>query len=423
MKLAHHISLRLQAMFVIVFAAWSVFFYFAIIDEVNDEVDDSLEDYAEVIIRRKLAGLPLPSADNGTNNQYFIREVSDEHARTHKHVRYEDRDVYIEEKHEFEPARIITYLFTDNDGRHFEVEVFVPTIDKDDLKEAILLWILFLWMVFVVGIAVLTAVTVRHSIRPLHRLLGWLDSYKVGKPMPVFSNPTRIDELQRLNTTVANYVERTHRYSEEQKLFIGNASHELQTPIAVCQNRLEMLLDEGQLTQHQAEEVVKTLSTLRDMARLNRSLLLLGKIDNGHYSDRREVDLGALSLRLLNDLKTVYAPKGIEVEVEGMYGPVVSMDTALAAMLVNNLLKNAFVHNEPHGRVRLVLDRHALTVANTCGTEPLDATKVFMRFYHTPGRKASSGLGLPIVKSVCEESGLTIGYAFSHGLHTFTVSQ
>ena len=142
MKLINYISLRLSVIAAVVLAFWSVFFYFAIIDEINDEVDDSLEDYAELVIRRALAGEPLPTASSGSNNQYYLHQVSAEYADTHPHVRYEDRTVYIREKREFEPARVITYIYTTGNDRFFEVEVSVPTIDKADLKEAIFYWLL-----------------------------------------------------------------------------------------------------------------------------------------------------------------------------------------------------------------------------------------------------------------------------------------
>lgn len=128
MKLINYISLRLSAIAAVVLAFWSVFFYFAIIDEINDEVDDSLEDYAELVIRRALAGEPLPTASSGSNNQYYLHEVSANYAATHDHVRYEDRTVYIRDKREFEPARVISYIYTTGDGRFLRLKcLFLPS--------------------------------------------------------------------------------------------------------------------------------------------------------------------------------------------------------------------------------------------------------------------------------------------------------
>ena len=75
MKLFYRVLIHLLVGILIVFSGWAVVFYWGMMEEVNDEVDDSLEDYSELIIMRSLAGKELPSNDNASNNQYFLREV------------------------------------------------------------------------------------------------------------------------------------------------------------------------------------------------------------------------------------------------------------------------------------------------------------------------------------------------------------
>jgi len=144
MKLIYRIIIRIALMLTVVLGAWAVFFYIAVIDEVNDEVDDSLEDYSETIIIRALAGEELPSKNNGSNNQYYLRKVSKEYADEREDICYKDSMVYIVEKEETEPARILTTLFKDDEGQYYELTVSTPTIEKDDLKDAMLGWIIFL---------------------------------------------------------------------------------------------------------------------------------------------------------------------------------------------------------------------------------------------------------------------------------------
>ena len=117
MKLIYRIIIRIALMLTVVLGAWAVFFYIAVIDEVNDEVDDSLEDYSETIIIRALAGEELPSKNNGSNNQYYLRKVSKEYADEREDICYKDSKVYIVEKEETEPARILTTIFIDDEGR------------------------------------------------------------------------------------------------------------------------------------------------------------------------------------------------------------------------------------------------------------------------------------------------------------------
>ena len=76
MKLIYYIIIRISLVLSVLLTGWAILFYFAVMDEVNDEVDDSLEDYSEIIIIRALAGEELPSKNTASNNQYFLREVT-----------------------------------------------------------------------------------------------------------------------------------------------------------------------------------------------------------------------------------------------------------------------------------------------------------------------------------------------------------
>ena len=137
MKLFYRVLIHLLTGIVVVLSGWAVCFYFAIVDEINDEIDDSLEDYSELIIIRSLAGKELPSSDSGSNNQYFLREVSEAYVRTRERIRYQDTMVYIAEKKETEPARILTTIFRNDAGQYYELSVSTPTIEKQDLRESI----------------------------------------------------------------------------------------------------------------------------------------------------------------------------------------------------------------------------------------------------------------------------------------------
>ena len=152
-------------------------------------------------------------------------------------------------------------------------------------------------------------------MRPLYILLHWLDSYQTGKKNKPLKNDTRITEFRKLNDAATRYVERTEQMFEQQKQFIGNASHEIQTPLAICRNRLEMLMEDDSLSEKQLEELMKTHQTLEYITKLNKSLLLLSKIDNGQFTDTKEVDLNVLLRQYLEDYKEVYSYKNIEVSI------------------------------------------------------------------------------------------------------------
>ncbi len=421
MKLVNLLTLRLSVIGALVFAFWATLFYFAIIDEINDEVDDSLEDHAETVIRRSLAGEPLPDEPATTNNQYYLHEVSAEYAASRSHIRYEDNEVYIKDKNEFEPARTISYIFNDDQGRFFEVVVFTPTIDKADLKAAVAYWLAALYAAIVACIVVVDRRSLRRGMRPLQAILAWLDAYRLGERNKEMPQNTSVTEFRRLGEAISRTTKRNEALFEEQKRFTANASHELQTPLAVIQSRLEMLLDDGQLTEQQMGEVVKALHTLKALARTNRSLLLLSKIAGGQFTSTEAVSMAGTVDRLLPDMEMIYAHKGITVERRNDGDLVLNMDESLATTLATNLLKNAFTHCNRGGRIAISISTTSMSIANTGQDTPLDGQRIFERFYHTPGNASSTGLGLSIVQAICRLYGISVDYRFERGMHVFNV--
>ncbi len=422
MRLHHVITLRLSLLKTVLMALWAVFFYFAIIAEINDETDDSLEDYAEMIVTAYLAGEAPTPPDYEWGNRFRLREVSAQQAATQDPIVYADRQLYIEEKSEYEPVRTITYLFRTDDDRWMEIMVFTPTIDKDDLKEAIYVWLVILLVGMIVGMTLVNLWTVRRSMRSLRDLLAWLDAYSLGQKNVPLDTDTRIDEFRRLNEVARMNMERNEALYNQQKQFIANASHEMQTPLAVCANRLEMLLDDDSLTEEQMADIIKTLHTLEQLAETNRSLLLLCKIDNGQFADNVEVDLAAVAARMLPDLQTINAAKGIGVDADLRERVVATMDAALANILVSNLLRNAFTHNVQGGSIRVTSGPGRLTVANTAADGvALDESRIFERFYHSAHSKGSTGLGLAMAKAVCGQCSLGLSYRLEEGMHVFEI--
>ena len=423
MTLTTRIIRRVSAFLFVILTLWSVLFYLVMMDEITDEVDDAIDLYAENVITRYLAGKELPDTDNGTNNSYHINRVTEEYARTHPHFSYTDETLYIADKHEAEPARVMKTIFRNSIGEWMELTVITPTIEKKDLMESIAYWILGLYLAVVLTIIVVNAWVIRRSMRPLYRLLGWLDRYNINEQADPIDNPTTVTEFQTLNAAIQRFSQRNHELFEQQKRFIGDASHELQTPIAICQNRLEMLCD-TELGEEQMGEVIKTLQTLEHMSELNRSLLLISKIDNRQYLDTVPVDMAALVRQTQNEYRRMAAERKVKVTIEETCRLVWTMNPTLAKVLVHNLYRNALVHNRPDGdgELHIYIGTRELAFCNTGASVALDEEHIFDRFYKDGGREGSSGLGLAIVKAVCATSDLSVNYDFVEGKHRFVVS-
>lgn len=423
MKLFYHVMIRLSMGVIVVLTAWAALFYVAMVDEINDEVDDTLEDYSDLIITRSLAGKELPSKDIGSNNQYYLREVDNAYAVSRNQISYTDSMVYIAEKNETEPARILTTIFRNEAGQYFELVVSIPTIEKKDLIEAIFYLVLTLYVALLLAIILINVWVFRKSMKPLYVLLRWLEDNRLGRKRTELRNPTNVTEFCQLNDAVNAYASHSEEVFEQQKQFIGNASHETQTPLAICRNRIELLMEDESLKEEQIDELAKTLQTLEHVTRLNKSLLLLSKIDNNQFGEETHVVMNDVLNHFLEDYKDVYEYRNIDVDMteEGQFE--VDMNEMLATMLVTNLLKNAFVHNADGGKIKVSFSSDAMEFSNTGDDAPLDPQRIFDRFYQGKKREGSTGLGLAIVHSICQQSGLQIKYEYRDVMHCFRVSR
>ena len=422
MKLFHLVLWRISLALIVVLTVWAGFFYMAVVEEVNDEVDDTLEDYSEGLIIRALSGEDMPTASNGSNNQYYLYEVSESYAASHPQITYRDEMVFITEKSETEPARVLITIFRTEDERYMELVVYTPTIEKLDLLRAILGWIIFLYVLLLLIILSINIWVFRKNMKPLYVLLKWLDSSQLGKKNEPLENTTKITEFRKLNAATMAFAERGEKLFELQKTFIGNASHEMQTPLAICRNRLEMLMEDETLTEHQLNELIKTHQTLENLTRMNRSLLLLCKIENGQFADTRSVCLNDILAHYLDDYKEVYAYRNITVTVTTDSSFCVEMNDSLVSVLVTNLLKNSFVHNIDGGFIYIKITANTFEISNT-GEKPLDRERIFERFYQGQKKEGSTGLGLALVDSICKANHLKIDYTYVENRHIFTISK
>lgn len=418
MKLIYKVTIRLSLALLPIMLLWATIFYFSMVNEITDEADDSLEDYAELIVMRTLTGRELPSIGDGTNNTYTIELLPDTTLHTAS-MTYEDRQVYIPEKRETEPARVLTMVFLDSQDRAYRLTVSTPTFERTDLLKSMFWHLLLLYVILVITIMAVTALVFNYSLKPLYALLRWLDNYTPGNGVKDLPDTKSSIEFWKLTQSARSTIERAESHLEQQKQFIGNASHELQTPLAILGTRIEWLIDNTSLTEEQFAELTKMRQSLHRLSRLNRTLLLISKIENAQFNAKEDVELTELIGNELEVYEEIYADKGITCTKSMPQSFVVRMDGSLATTMVTNLLKNAFLHTEEGGEIRVSVSGNRLVIANS-GKETLDPEQIFNRFY-TSGKSGSTGLGLALVKSIAGFYKFSLNYSFRDGMHCFTV--
>ena len=431
MKLLQYTLRQISIFLFAVMSIWGVFFYYAILEEITDETDDSLENYRDIIVRSALQDSTILHTEGTLMSHYSFRPITDEEAEGYDE-KYYDSTMYIEIEDEYEPVRVMKSCFMMPDGQFYELEIKVSTLEREDMIEAILGYLLTLYVLLLLCLILVTRLVLKKSFRPLDRLLGWLESIQPGKEVPSLENDTKIQEFSKLNKAAVDMSNRSYKAYQEQKQFIENASHELQTPLAIVRGKIELLAESESLTEEQMKELDDIYNTLGRAVKLNKSLLLLSRIENKQYTDEEEVVLNDVVDNILPDLMEVYESKNIKLTKEDNGRFTFKGNVSLAQILVTNLLKNALVHNLPDGELYISINEHELIIKNS-GNEPLDGEMIFQRFYHKQtAKKDSTGLGLAIAKSIAQSYGFDLTYSSevlhpgchadgSHGSHIVTV--
>lgn len=400
MKLLSYTYRKLALLLFLLMAVWGVLFYYAIIDEVVDETDDTLENYGEILMESALHDPSILETEGSLMSFYKFTPISEEEGRHYRQVFY-DATVYIELEDEDEPVRVMCTAFRMPDGQYYELKLMISILERDDMVEAMLWYLGALFLLFLICTSIGIQLVLKGVFRPLHRLLDWLHCIQPGKEVPPLDNPTKIREFRQLSDAALDMGNRSYKAYEEQKQFIENASHELQTPLAIVRGKVELLAESEGMTEQQMEQLDEIYATLGRAVKLNKSLLLLSRIENGQYTEMEDVSVDEILDELLPDLMDIYEHKQVRLIRKREEQPfIIRCNHSLAQILVSNLVKNSLLHNREEGELQVLTTPTSLVIKNT-GDVPLDGEKLFRRFYHgMDGKKDSTGLGLAIARSI-----------------------
>lgn len=420
MKLIHYTFRNLSIPLLIILTAWACCFYFVIMHEIDDETNDSLENYKEIIIKTVLADSTLLHDHVDIMTKYYIREVPESEVDLDKDEFF-DSTTYIEIEMEDEPVRVLRTWFMTADRKYYELTIETSTLEKEDMAEAIFVSIIILYVSLLCCILLVSHFVFKSSFRPLYTLVKWLKEYRPGKQQAPLVNQTKVEEFKILNQAIQTTTNRSTEMYNQQKQFVENASHELQTPLAICMNKLELLSENPDCTEEQLSEIAGINHTLRGIIKMNKSLLLLSRIDNKQFPDTSEIDFNKLIDKYLPDFEDMYEYKNIHVTYTETGTLIYTMNEAQASTLLSNLLKNAFIHNIENGSIAISVTGRTLTISNSSESSGLNEATLFNRFEKQTHKKESTGLGLAIVKSITSIYGIDIKYEYND-LHKFILT-
>lgn len=411
MKLIHYTLRNLSVYLTVLLTIWAVGFYFAILYEVYDETNDTLENYKNIILRSVINDEEKLKNKLDLMTRYYINEVPESVAVLDKDHFY-DATTYIEIEDEYEPVRVLQTYFKASNHKYYELRIELSTLERDDMLETISLSIALLYILLLTGILITVHLVFKKNFRPLYQMVEWLGGFRVGKKSEALHVQTSVDEFKILLEAVEESAKQNTILYNQQKQFIENVSHELQTPLAVCMNKLELLCENPEFTEEQVNEMGDLYRSISHMSKLNKSLLLLSRIENKQFADRQIIRLNPLVQEKTAVFSEMYAYKSLSVNVIEKGKLVCSINGELASILFTNLIKNAFIHTDNGGSIQIELTSDLFSITNSSNRGSLDTEKLFSRFNKQSDQKNSTGLGLAIVKSICDRLNAKVSYLY-----------
>jgi signal transduction histidine kinase len=360
----------------------------------------------------------------GNMEKHIIGEYDfDEVSNTAVNEQYEPRDtsIYYADKKRSIPFETLTGKFIWN-AKTYQLTTYVSSTEishliiKVFLAQAVILLLLLISIVFL---------NRRSSImlwRPFFSSLDKLKDYDVKRnQLPEWPGDTGTTEFNQLNSTAAGLITATNAAYHQQKQFVENASHEIQTPLAIIRSKLELLINEPDLTEKHALLLADITEANERLSLMNRTLLLLAKIENNQFPETESVNISLSVEKLIETFKNHYDDFP-ELVTEIAKNILVTANRTLIEILLSNLITNAIVHNIPAGRIEISLSPGMFTIENT-GT-PLDTTpeELFDRFKKGSHNTKTTGLGLAIVRQICTLYHFRITYQSDDGLHRIRVT-
>ncbi|MFI5164741.1 MAG: sensor histidine kinase, partial [Bacteroidia bacterium] len=378
---------------VVLFAAGGVLFYFSLQNIINESVTEHLYVVkAQVISYAEKNGAVPPESPVGTDKIAFVQ--------TDQPEKEEIRDTTIYDTKDKEYMLYRTLIFPVKAGeKYFSAILRKPLLESDDLIESIA-WLLgILAGVLLVALFVLNRWLSKKMWNPFYETIAVLKKFDLGKKETVRFSPVNISEFRILNEEIQKMMEKIQLDYRNLKEFTENASHEIQTPLAIIRSKLELMVQAEDLSAEQMKQVQDIYESTNRLSKLNQSLLLLAKIENRQFHETQSIKLHELIAAKLSQFEEMIAFKNIRLTSALSDGEKVElkMNTQLADILISNIIGNAIKHNINGGNILIELKNNSLLVSNSGNPLSIAAEKVFDRFQKGTDSNDSAGLGLAIV--------------------------
>jgi signal transduction histidine kinase len=416
-KLQSYTLLYLSIALLAVIGIWAVIFYVNMLDEIYDSIDDGLDNSRLLIIHKVETDTSIINKNEFMESNYAIREIPSGAAIPRKDA-YFDSTLYMENEKDFEPVRMLRTVFRAQNEKYYELTIVSSMVEEDDLISDLFYALIWLYFILLASVLLINKVLLRKIWMPFYETLYKLKNFRLGQQEVFSVSPTKVQEFNELNAAVTDLLQRSLETFNSQKQFIENASHELQTPLAISISKLELFAERNSLPEPQIKELASVIESLERLTRINKTLLLLSRIENRQFPQQDEINFNNLMKDILGTFSDMADFRQLRVNLAEKNNFVYRMNPELATIMLSNLVKNAIMHTDAGREINIVIDDKSIAITNAGNNNALDEQKIFNRFYKVSTSSHSTGLGLSIVKSIAEYNNIQVEYSFS-GNHVF----
>ena len=419
MRLISKITLYYLGIAIVVFTLGGVITYNLISQEIAKETDyylaGSLPTMEEHIARAIRRGRGL---ERFNSNQVEVREVFD--VTPYEKPIFSDTVAMHPHINQMETMRKLKVV-KEVEGKLLEIIMIDVFVEDSDIYESVVKIITRLFILLALAMLIGSFFVARTTLNPFKSTLERVKEFTVQDEQKLNLPKTRIREFSDLNLFLNQMADRAQQEYQSLKKFSEDASHEIQTPLAIAQGKLDLLADQDNLNEEQFRLVAGTQNALSRLSQVSRSLALLTKIENEEFDAREETNVSSMVNETLDHFKELFQIKGLDIR-EKIEGDItLPLNRHLGTILLNNLLHNAIKHNQKGGYVNIELTQKGLKINNSGKPPAAPPEQMFNRFEKDPDSTDSNGLGLAIAKEICDYHNLEISYTFDED-HEIAIS-
>lgn len=318
------------------------------------------------------------------------------------------------------PYRIL-YAPIEINGKKYTYNEKINLVEMEGMVLSIALMFLLVITIFLIGIIWISKSTSKKIWEPFYDTLFQIRSFEIDKNKPPKFQETQIQEFDSLNKSIERLIEKNTAIYKNQKEFIENAAHELQTPLALFQSKIDTIIQTDGLSKEQSLLLNGLNNDVSRLNRLNKNLLLLSKIENDSYFEKQKYSVNDYIDKNFEFFEEQAEAKQIKVSKHFDQNLQIESNSILIEILINNLFLNAIRHNSKAGTISILIKDNTLLFSNTGAIDALQHDKLFNRFSKSDPSAKGNGLGLAIVKKIAELNNWSITYSFENNLHHFAV--